>query len=86
MSNTEVQMYLQKTGMAIGLLKDIPVDGLLHEFSMNDTLGPLFDPTGWMAIRNNSRRNERVVRALGVFMAEVRAAWPEAFDRVGSEE
>lgn len=78
MLNIEVKTELQKIGMCVRVLQGVNVTGLLHEFSMNDTLGPLFDPTGWMAIHDNASKNERVVRALGIFLAEVEKAWPLA--------
>lgn len=78
MMNIEVKGELQKIGMCVRVLHGVNVAGLLHEFSMNDTLGPLFDPTGWMAIHDNASKNERVVRALATFLAEVEKVWPLA--------
>lgn len=78
MLDFEIKGELQKIGMCVRVLQGVNVSGLLHEFSMNDTLGPLFDPTGWMRIHDNSRKNEQVVRALGVFLAEVEKVWPKS--------
>lgn len=77
MSDIEIKMHLQKLGMIAQIALTIPTAELLHEFSMNDTLGPLLDPTGWMAIRENSSKNERAVRALADFQSAMRKAWPE---------
>lgn len=85
MLNIEVKTELQKIGMCVRVLHGVNVKGLLHEFSMNDAVGSLLDPTGWMAIHENASKNERVVRALGVFLAEVEEAWPLAEWEDGAE-
>lgn len=46
-----------------GLLKDVPTDELLNAMSRADTLGPILNPTLWMAASPNMRLLERIVQA-----------------------
>lgn len=77
MTNEEVKVHLGKLQMVMQVALTIPTKDLLHEFNMNDTLGPLLDPTGWMSIRDNAKKNEQAVRALDAFNAEILKVFPE---------
>lgn len=73
----EIQAELQKIGLVAQVLVNVKTAELLREFSLNDTLGPIFDPTGWMAISSNARKNEHVVQALAAFQKVILEEWPE---------
>ena len=85
MLDIEIKMHLQKLGMVARVLMGIPAGDLLREFSLNDTLGPLMDPTGWMTIRDNNQKNERLVRGLADFQKVIRESWPEIATTDGEE-
>lgn len=77
MSDIEIKGHLTKLGLVAQIAMTIPTKELLAEFSMNDTLGPLLDPTGWMAIRDNSKKNEEAIRALAAFQSMIGRVFPE---------
>lgn len=77
MLDIEVKAELHKLGIICQIAQTINTAGLLKEFGWNDSVGVLLDPTGWMKIRDNAEKNERAVRALAIFNAEILKVWPE---------
>lgn len=73
----EVKGELQKLALCCRVLLQIRTDELPKQFSYSDAIGPILDPTGWMRIHDNARKNENVVRALKTFQAVLKKEWPE---------
>lgn len=73
----EIKGHLTRIGLTVQILMDVPTDDLLRAFSFNSAMGPLLDPTTWIATRDNAKANEAIVRAVAEFQKAIRAAIPD---------